>query len=93
MRERPDKERKKMAKTLTDQRPLAPLEGLRAMAGETRRSELETLPPDNPPSPMSTIANRKGSPATTSEGRIAFHDFADPGTRSKAGCTGSSQNS
>ena len=40
-----------------------------------------------------TIASRNGSPATASDGQIAFQRCAGPGTRSMAGCCGSSQNS
>ena len=40
-----------------------------------------------------TTARRNGSPTSASDGRIAFQLAAGPGTRSKAGCTGSSQNS
>ncbi len=40
-----------------------------------------------------TSASRNGSPATASDGRIAFQLAAGPGTRSNAGCSGSSQNS
>jgi len=44
----------------TDQRAVNLLEKLRAMAGETRRSEFETLDPYNLPWPTSTIARKKG---------------------------------
>jgi len=39
------------------------------------------------------IARRNDSPATASEGQIAFQRLAGPGTKSKAGCRGGSQNS
>ena len=40
-----------------------------------------------------TMADLNGSPTTASEGQIAFQVAAGPGTRSNAGCSGSSQNS
>lgn len=49
----------------TDQRAVTVLERLRAMAGETRRSEVETLDPDNLPWPTSAIAKKKGTPSGT----------------------------
>jgi hypothetical protein len=49
----------------TDQRAIALLEGFRAMAGETRRSKVERLDPDNLPWPTSMLAERKGIPPGT----------------------------
>jgi hypothetical protein len=49
----------------TDSHAIALLEQLRAMAGETRRSEFETLDPHNLPFPTSVIAARKGIPPGT----------------------------
>lgn len=46
--------------TRADQRALALLEGFRAMAGETRRSEVEALDPESLPSSTSMVAERKG---------------------------------
>jgi len=46
--------------TRADQRALVLLEGFRRMAGETRRSEVEALDPENLPSPTSMVAERKG---------------------------------
>ena len=40
-----------------------------------------------------TIARRNGSPATASEGKIAFQRAAGPGTSAKPGELGSSVNS
>ena len=51
--------------TSTDQRAIALLEGFRKMAGETRRSEFETLDPDNLPWPTSILAEKKGIPPGT----------------------------
>lgn len=49
----------------TDQRAVTLLEQFRAMAGETRRSEFDTLDPYNVPWPTSIIAKKKGiSPGT-----------------------------
>ena len=49
----------------TDQRAVTLLERFRAMAGETRRSEVETLDPGNLPWPTSAIAKKKGIPPGT----------------------------
>lgn len=49
----------------TDQRAVTLLERFRAMAGETRRSEAETLDPCNLPWPTSAIAKKKGIPPGT----------------------------
>jgi len=49
----------------TDQRAVTVLEHLRAMAGETRRSEFETLDPHNLPGPTSILATKKGIPPGT----------------------------
>ena len=49
----------------TSQRAIALLETFRGMAGETRRSEFETLDPDNLPWPTSVISNRKRVPPGT----------------------------
>ena len=49
----------------TDHRAVTLLERLRAMAGETRRSEVETLDPGNLPWPTSAIAKKKGIPPGT----------------------------
>jgi hypothetical protein len=49
----------------TDQRAVTLLEQFRAMAGETRRSEFETLDPYNLPYPTSILAARKGIPPGT----------------------------
>lgn len=46
--------------TRTDQRAIARLEGFRKMAGETRRSEVEALDPENLPWPTSMLAEKKG---------------------------------
>lgn len=48
-----------------DQHAIALLEGFRPMAGETRRSEFETLDPDNLPWPTSALAKKKGIPPGT----------------------------
>ena len=49
----------------TDQRAVALLEGLRPLAGETRRSEFEPLDPHNLPWPTSVLAEKKGIPPGT----------------------------
>ena len=49
----------------TDQRAISLLEKFREMAGETRRSELETLDPGNLPWPTSEISRKKGVPPGT----------------------------
>jgi hypothetical protein len=49
----------------TDQRAVTLLEQFRAMAGETRRSEFETLDPGNLPWPTSIIAKKRGIPPGT----------------------------
>jgi len=49
----------------TDQRAITLLEKFRGMAGETRRSELETLDPGNLPWPTSVISRMKGVPPGT----------------------------
>lgn len=54
----------------TDQRAIALLEGFRAIAGETRRSKVERLDPDNLPWPTSMLAERKGIPPGTPFVRI-----------------------
>ena len=43
-----------------DTRAISVLEGLRGMAGETRRSHVEKLDPDNLPWPTSVLAAKKG---------------------------------
>jgi hypothetical protein len=48
-----------------DQRVIALLESFRPMAGETRRSEFETLDPDKLPWPTSVLAEKKGIPPGT----------------------------
>ena len=48
-----------------DQRAVTLLERFRAMAGETRRSEVETLDPGNLPWPTSAMAKKKGIPPGT----------------------------
>ena len=54
----------------TDQRAVTLLEQFRPIAGETRRSEFETLDPGNLPWPTSTIAKKKGIPPGTSFVRL-----------------------
>jgi hypothetical protein len=49
----------------TDQRAVTLLEQFRAMAGETRRSEFETLDPYNLPRPTSMLAAKRGVPPGT----------------------------
>jgi hypothetical protein len=49
----------------TDQRAVTLLEQFRAMAGETRRSEFETLDPCNLSWPTSIVAQKKGIPPET----------------------------
>jgi hypothetical protein len=49
----------------TDERALTLLEQFRGRAGETRRSEFETLDPGNLPGPTSKIARKKGIPPGT----------------------------
>jgi hypothetical protein len=49
----------------TDQRAVTLLEQFRAMAGETRRSEFETLDPCNLSWPTSIVAKKKGIPPGT----------------------------
>lgn len=49
----------------TDQHAIALLEGFRPMAGETRRSKVERLDPDNLPWPTSVLADRKSIPPGT----------------------------
>ena len=46
-----------------------------------------------PQASSAAMANLNGSFTTASEGQIAFQVAAGPGTRSKVGCSGSSQNS
>lgn len=48
-----------------DQRAVTLLQQFRAMAGETRSSEFETLDPDNLPWPTSVLAKEKGVPPGT----------------------------
>jgi hypothetical protein len=54
----------------TDQHAIALLEGFRATAGETRRSKVERLDPDNLPWSTSMLAERKGIPPGTPFVRI-----------------------
>jgi hypothetical protein len=54
----------------TDQRAISLLEKFREMAGETRRSELETLDPGNLPWPTSEISRKKGVPPGTPSFRV-----------------------
>jgi hypothetical protein len=49
----------------TDQRAVSLLEQFRAMAGEARRSEFETLDPHNLPWPTSIVAKKRGIPPGT----------------------------
>jgi len=49
----------------TDQRAVTLLEKFRGMAGETRRSEFETLDPCNLPWPTSIVSRKKGAPPGT----------------------------
>ena len=51
--------------TCNDQRAIALLEKFRTIAGETRRSEFESLDPDNLEWPTSILAEKKGIPPGT----------------------------
>jgi hypothetical protein len=58
--------------TRTDRHALELLEGFRAIAGETRRPEFETLDPHNLPWPTSIIAAKKGIKPGTPFKRIKY---------------------
>ena len=60
-----------MTATRDDEEALAVLEGLRALAGEPRRTEISTLDPDNLPWETALVAERKGIPRGTPFTRVA----------------------